>query len=87
MTVSKSFEDYMADLKAQTAHVDNPVEGDLIVGDPVAIKTRGFWCIGAVCFEYLDGGWIAQPYDRYSVQFLTKDDAIAFWKSDGEWRE
>ena len=84
MTVSKSFAEYMADLKAQTAQVGNPSHGYLIVGGPVALKKCDWWYIGAWCVVYKWGKWFSQPYDSYTDFFLEKDDAIAYWESNGE---
>ena len=85
MTISKSFadyKDYMADLKAQTAQVDNPAEGDLIIGDPFALTKYDWgWYIVACCMVYKHGKWIQQAYDKV---FLEKEDAIEYWESDGE---
>jgi len=51
----------------------SPVEGDLLVSDPMIMETCAPY-IGAMCAEYIDGEWLYQPYDRYT-DYMEMSDA------------
>ncbi len=63
---------------------ENPVNGDLSIGDLTVMRSAAGYYIGSACYEFLDtepyaGEWIGpMPYDRQSDYFATREDAAAY---------
>ena len=61
----------------QAAKMENPKEGDLVIGEQEVLETAANFYVGRLCAEYTDGVWLPLPYSRDSPYFADKKEVIS----------